>query len=456
MHTVLFTYFPTTLMKQSTTPRVCVIGAGCSGITALKNLLQAGVTDVVCYEQNSEVGGNWIFTAGESHSSVCETTHIISSKTLSGYMDFPMPEDYPDYPSHDQVLAYFQSYARHFNLHPYIQFNTTVQSAVKHPDESWEITLDNGSVERFDYLFVANGHHSVPRMPQLPGVFEGEFLHSHSYKSSNPYRGKKVLVIGAGNSGCDCAVEISRVAEHVGISIRSPKYIVPKFFLGKPTDTFNEVMSFLPKPLLRFLQKISLKIQIGSYESYGLKTPDYPVVKSHPTLNSELLYKIRHGKVHPRKGISKVSGHEVTFTDGTTESYDVLLAATGYKITFPFFDADFLDYSEADRIPLYLRMFHPNHPSLVLIGLFQPQGAIWPLSDYQAKLAANYVMGRWQMPQNVETLAEADSDFIEREFIKSKRHTIEVHYHPFLRTLARQIPKGAPEWSGVPSQAVHS
>ncbi len=419
--------------------KVCIIGAGCSGITAVKNLVEAGIKDVVCYEQNADVGGNWIFSAQPSHSSVCETTHIISSKTMSEYSDFPMPEDYPDYPSHKQVLDYFRSYAEHFGLYDYIKFNTKVEQVRKNADETWLLTLADGTQDTFDYLMLANGHHSVPRLPNLEGNFTGDFIHSHAYKNNRAYEGKRVLVIGSGNSGCDCAVETSRVAEKVAISIRNPNYIIPKFFLGKPTDTFNKQLQYFPKFLTGILQKITLRIQLGKYEDYGLESPKFAVTKSHPTLNSELLYKIRHGKVHPRKGIQKVAGEKVFFSNGIVEEYDAIIAATGYKIATPFFEKAFVDYSEADRVPLYLRMFHPRHKNLIFIGLVQPQGAVWPLSDAQARLAAKYIKGQFELPENLEQLAEKDSDFIDQEFVKAKRHTIEVHYLPYLKKLQRQL-----------------
>jgi hypothetical protein len=431
-------------MKKS--PTVAVIGAGCSGIAAVKHLLQAGASSVRCFEQNSDVGGNWIYSAQESHSSVCETTHLISSKSLSQYLDFPMPEHYPDYPSHEQVLAYFRAYARHFGLYEYIQFNTRVVKAEKVEGESWRLTLDSGELACFDYLLVANGHHSQPRYPQLPGHFKGQILHAHQYKNNAPFAGRRVLVIGAGNSGCDCASEISRVADFVAISMRRPHYIIPKFFLGRPTDTFNKSLLWLPKPILNLLRKLSLRIQIGDYRDYGLERPSFPVTMDHPTLNSELLYRIRHGKVHPRRGIRRIEGYEITFDDGLRESYDVLLAATGYKIAFPFFDKKFINYEEAERVPLYLRMFHPEHPTLIFIGLAQPQGAIWPLSDAQSQLAANYIMGRWPRPGRIAELAERESDQIAKEFLISKRHAIEVHFHPYLKRLLKEIPEGAPRW----------
>ena len=430
--------------------RVCVIGAGCSGITAIKNLLQAGVKDIVCYEQQGQIGGNWVYTAEVGHSSVCETTHIISSKKLSEYCDFPMPDEYPDYPSHKQLLSYFESYVKHFGLEPYIRFNTRVEKVAKIDQEKWEITGDDGSIEVFDFLLIANGHHADPRHPAWVEDFDGTYLHSHAFKTNEPFRGKNVLVVGAGNSGCDCAVESSRVAKNVWISMRRPHYIIPKFFLGKPTDTFNKGLTFLPEWIAGPLRRLTLKIQIGKYEDYGMKSPDFPIIKDHPTLNSELLYKIRHGKVIPRPGVDHIEGKTVVFSDGSKEEVDVIIGATGYKISTPFFDEEFLDFRESERVELYLRMFHPDHPSLIFIGLVQPQGAVWPLSDAQSQLAANYITGNYSLTGNVSELAKKDSDYIDRSFLKRKRHTIEVHYHPYLRSIQKQIPGNAPKWTKNP------
>lgn len=439
-------------------PRIAVIGAGCSGITALKNLLEAGLTNTVCYEGNTDVGGNWIYSEKPSHSSVCETTHIISSKTMSAYLDYPMPEDYPDYPSHAQVLAYFRSYARHFGLYDYIQFSTRVERAIPvvppaprlapggqaaaTPETGWQLKLSSGETEWFDYLVLANGHHNVPRHPEkIRADFKGEYLHSHDYKKAAPFAGKRVLVVGGGNSACDCAVEISRVAERVDISLRSPKYIIPKFLLGRPTDTFNEATRRLPHWLAEKIRRVGLFLQVGDYHSYGLEKPSVGVTKLHPTLNSELLYKIRHGRVHPHKGVERVVGKLVTFADGSSREFDTLVAATGFKIAFPFFDSSFLNYEEADRVPLYLRMFHADHPRLIFIGLVQPQGAVWPLSDAQARLAAAYIKGEYTLPSDIAARAEADSDRIEKNFVRAKQLTIEVHYHDYLEQVQRELRK---------------
>lgn len=422
-------------------PNVAIIGAGCSGLTTLKNMLQAKVGNVTCFEQNDQIGGNWLFSEKESHSSVCETTHIISSKTLSSFHDYPMPVDYPDYPSHQQVWKYFHDYATHFDLFPHIKFSTPVIEAKLQKDNKWALQLGTGEIKIFDYLIVANGHHSKPRIPEELTAFKGELLHSHLYKSNKPFYEKRVLVVGAGNSGCDCAVEISRVARYTAISLRNPQYIIPKFFLGQPTDTFNKGMTWLPSFIANPLRRFALFIQVGRYKDYGLPEPNFAVTKVHPTLNSELLYKIRHGKVTPRAGIKKIENKEVFFNDGKQETFDTIIAATGYKISFPFFHKELINWEEGNSVPLYLRMFHPSYKNLIFIGLFQPQGAVWPLSDYQAQLAAKYISQKWRPKGDIKELAEKDAREISKEFLAAKRHTIEVHYHSFLGKLKKELGK---------------
>lgn len=423
--------------QVSLSPRIAIIGAGCSGLAAIKVLAENGLTNLVCFEKNDQIGGNWVFTASESHSSVCETTHIISSKWLSHYSDFAMPADYPDYPSHQQVLAYFQAYAQKFGLEKYIRFNAEILKAEKIEGERWRLHLNDGSVEEFDCLLVANGHHSTPRHPSWAADFTGQYLHSHSFKNNKGFEGKRILVVGAGNSGCDCAVETSRVAAQVDISVRTPQYIVPKFFLGKPTDTFAANMLWLPRPVQDVLHKISVRMQVGRYRYYGLPEPDFPPTRSHPTVNSEMLEKIRHGKVHPRPGIVRVEGRAVHFTDGSSAEYDTIIAATGYRIQFPFFDKNFINWEDATNVPLYLRMFHPEHKSLFFIGLVQPQGSVWPLSEAQSRLAAKVLKGQFSLPTNLPQLAAEEGKAVEREFLKSPRHSVEVHFLPYLKKLEK-------------------
>lgn len=435
-------------MKRDTSDRVCVIGAGPSGLTAAKNLLQVGLRNIVVYEKGDQVGGNWVFSTRPGHSSVFETTHTVSSKRMSQFEDFPMPADYPDYPSHRQMLAYFQEYARHFGLIPCIQFNTEVQRAEKQPDETWKITLGDGRVEVFDHLLVANGHHWNPRFPSYPGTFTGQFLHSHDYKSATGFKDQRVLIIGGGNSACDIAVETSRVSAFTGISMRRGYYIIPKFSLGKPADVMAEPFARLPDFIRMFLFRLTVKLNVGDYAAYGLERPRHDVLQGHVTLNSEMLYFIRHGKVHPRPDIARFEGRTVHFVDGRAEEYDTIIACTGFIITHPFFERSFIDYSEGD-VPLFLRVFHPAHRSLYFIGLVQPQGSIWPLADAQSQLVANYIIGQYQLPLDMDARIRRDVESIRRNFLNTPRHTIEVEFHKHLWAVQKEIPANAPRWTEV-------
>jgi cation diffusion facilitator CzcD-associated flavoprotein CzcO len=433
-------------MKRNRDARVAIIGAGPSGITAGKNLIQAGVKNFVIYEKSDQVGGNWVFNDRTQHSSVYETTHLISSRHYSEYFDYPMPADYPDYPSHTQMLTYFQGYANHFGVMPYIQFNTEVTKAEEQPDKTWKLTLSNGKVEIFDHLMVANGHHWDPRLPDYEGEFTGEFIHSHTYKRAAPFAGKRVLVIGAGNSACDISVETARVSAFTAISMRHGQYIVPKFIYGQPPDVVNARVAWLPSWIRMPLFYLTLRLAIGRYEDYGLEKPKHGMLQAHVTNNSEILYAIRHGKVHVRKDIKRFNGKQVEFVDGRTEEFDTIIAATGFRITFPFFDKSLLSFEEGVP-PLFQHVFHPEHPSLTFIGLVQPLGSVWPLSDLHAKLAANYIIGNYNLPADVHKRIEKYIEHMKRDFVQSSRHTIEVEFQNHIRALNKEIPANAPAWT---------
>ena len=228
--------------------KVCVIGAGPSGITAARNLLEHSL-DVTVYDYGNEVGGNLVFSEVSSHSSVFETTHIISSKSLSQYEDFPMPAHYPDYPSHEQLANYFQNYARHFNLYDHIQFNTLVERCERDAAKKWHVTTSKNAIKKteiFDALAVCNGHHWKPRYPEYSGTFTGKIMHSHDVKRFADFTGKRVLVIGGGNSACDVAVESSRFSNGTDISWRRGYWVIPKFIFGNPSDTVGGLVRFLP------------------------------------------------------------------------------------------------------------------------------------------------------------------------------------------------------------------
>ncbi|WP_424962571.1 flavin-containing monooxygenase [Ekhidna sp.] len=425
--------------------RVCVIGAGPSGITALKNILDEEI-ETVCFDRNDRVGGNWIYSEKPSHSSVFETTHIISSKLLSQYEDYTWDdhgEEVADYPSHQQLASYFQGYARHFGLLDHIQFETTVKQVERISEEEWKVTIENKDgqhVETFSDLIVCNGHHWNPRMPEYQGTFDGEFLHSHDFKKAEPFRDKRVLVIGGGNSACDVAVETSRISKKTSISWRRGYRIIPKFMFGKPSDVVGSGMTWLPVKIRSLLSQLLIRIFIGPNKNYGLQEPDHNFGQTHPVINDELLYRIRHGKVHPKVDIEKLDGHTVHFKDGSKEDVDVIIACTGFIISHPFLDESLINYSDGP-VPLYLKMMHPTMDNLFFVGLFQPLGCIWPGAELQAKIIARQLSGKWKRPKNIERLTEKEVSNPHYKQLKTPRHTITVDYHVFRRQLLNELPK---------------
>jgi hypothetical protein len=421
--------------------RVAVVGAGPCGIAALKALLAEG-HEAVAFEQTGRIGGNWVFRPEPSHSSVCETTHIISSRRWSSYEDFPMPAHYPDYPSHAQVLAYFEAYAQHFGLAPHIRLRVRVERAERDAGGGWTLHLGGESgagSERFDALLVANGHHWDPFIPEVAGRFDGEVMHSHSFKRAEPFRGLRVLVVGAGNSACDVAVESCRVAGFVGLSVRRGQHIVPKFLRGRPADDNHAGLRWIPGVLRQRLLAAGLRLVQGSYADYGLPEPDVGLLEMHPTVNSELLYFIRHGRIHPRPAVACFDGADVVFTDGRREPYDRVLFATGYNIRFPFLDPSLVPWVDADTIPLYRKMIPDGVEDLYFIGLFQPLGCIWPLADLQARIAARALSGRWRRPSDLGSRIAREQAQPHYRFQRSRRHAVEVDYHRFRAELLAEL-----------------
>jgi cation diffusion facilitator CzcD-associated flavoprotein CzcO len=423
-----------------------VIGAGPCGLTALKNVLQAGCRRVVCYEEHCGIGGNWAFTDDPLRSSVHECTHLISSRRMSSFDDFPMPGDYPDFPSHRQLLAYFTDYARAFRLAPYIRLGAHVEQCTLGADGRWTVRVAaNGEtrVELFDSLLVCSGHHREAFVPDYPGTFTGTIVHSSAYKRPDPFRGQRVLVVGAGNSAVDVAVDVSRLAARTALSMRAGTYFIPKLMFGRPTDVgYAFWRSKMPRPLLQAALKLWLRLTVGRWEDYGLQAPTGAPLEQHPTLNSGVLDALRHGRLVARRGIERYNGNAVRFTEGGEEEFDVIIMGTGFRTSFPFLPGWVADWDPARTPPLYLKMMHPTVPSLFFIGLFQPLGCIWRLADYQARIAALQISGRLTRPADIEARIRHEVAHPHHRYDPSPRHAIEVDYHAFRRELMGELRRG--------------
>jgi cation diffusion facilitator CzcD-associated flavoprotein CzcO len=433
---------------MSAVPTTCVIGAGISGLTAGKALADQDLP-YTCFEASDDIGGNWYFGNPNGRSSAYRSLHIDTYRDSVSFRDMPMGEDYPDYPHHERIRAYINDYAEAFSLRERIRFETEVERAERYPDGGWRITLGNGSVEEFDFLAVGNGHHWDPRYPEFPGSFDGETLHSHHYIGPDDpldLYGKRVLVVGIGNSAVDIVSELSRkgVAEKVFISTRSGAWVIPKYLFGQPIGKLVKTTPYLPLKLQRWLARPIPYLASGRPEDFGLPHPNHDFLEAHPTVSSELLLRLGSGDAVAKPNVAELQGDRVGFEDGSTEEIDAIIWATGYKISFPFFDPEFLSAPD-NRLPLYKRIFVPGIDDLALIGFAQTVPTLFPFIELQSKLVARYVAGDYALP-SVAEMEEAIRRDQERYFgsvLDRPRHTMQVDWYVYERDIwSKEIPAG--------------
>lgn len=427
--------------------KVCIIGAGSSGLTACQVLAARGIP-FDCFEKGSAIGGNWRYGNDNGTSSAYKSLHINSARKLMSYKAFPMPDDYPDYPSHWQVAKYFDDYAERFGLAEKITFRAEV-TAAEPAEGGWSVTVEDADGERrteaYRAVVVANGHHWKPRWPEPPfpgaDAYEGEQMHVHHYREPDVLEGKRVLVLGIGNSAVDVAVESSRIAEKTFLAMRRGAYVLPKFLGGKPIDeSAPPVMTYLPISVQRFFFNRLLKMSIGEMTDYGLPKPDHKLLEAHPTVSSELLPRLGHGDITAKPNISRFAGgRSVRFDDSSEEEIDLVIYCTGYAISFPFLD-ERVFVARDNRMPLYQRVVSAENPGLYFVGFVQPLGPIMPIAETQAEWIADLLSGRAALPPVAEMQKEvADYErWLKKRFVASKRHTIEVDFHPYLRAIGRE------------------
>ena len=439
--------------------KFCIIGAGSSGIAAAKNFLAAGAP-FDCLEREDDVGGNWYF--GASCSRVYASTHLVSSKVLTEYSDFPMPQEWPEYPSHRQALQYLREYARRFGLYERIEFGVGVERVEpaddgtlsgrlgvprRDKDLGWAVKLTNGEERLYRGVVIANGHNWDPRWPEYPGTFAGEAIHSAEFKSADLLRGKRVLVVGGGNSGCDIACEAALHGESATLSTRRAYHVLPKFFRGRPIDQANELLLWLRVPLWarRAASAVVNHVALGPAWRTGVPKPDHRLFESHPILNSQIHHHVGHGRLALRPDVKRFDGRRVEFVDGSSAEFDLVIYATGYRVTIPFIDRAHLNWKgEAPR--LFMNVFHPERDDLFCIGLIQPDSGQFGLVDYQAKLVANYLTAMERSPARAEKFrrlkASAGPDLGSGvRYLASPRHALEVEHYSYRRRLQKLATK---------------
>jgi cation diffusion facilitator CzcD-associated flavoprotein CzcO len=435
-----------------------VIGAGPMGLAAARNLQKQGIA-FTSFELHDDVGGLW--DIDNPHSTMYDTAHLISSKRMTEFSEFPMRDSVAFYPHHTELRRYFRDFAEHFKLKSHCEFSTKVLSM--EPEGSrWRLVSECKGEQQsrlFDGVLIANGTLHTPNMPALPGIFAGKLMHSSEYRSPSAFQGKRVLIVGCGNSGADIAVDAVHHAASVDISLRRGYYFLPKFIKGRPIDTLGGKFK-LPRPLKQRMDAAMIRMIVGKPSDYGLPNPDYRLYESHPVVNSLVLHHLGHGDIKARRDIRQIDGHTVTFSDGESADYDLILMATGYLLDYPFIDRSHLNWPIGEHAPqLYLNVFHPHYNNLFMMGMIEAAGLGWEGRNQQARLVALFIREQqrgsaagnaFKEVKQEQAGASLDGGYA---YIKLARMAYYVNKDAYLQALKTHIDKLEASTPAVPAAA---
>jgi putative flavoprotein involved in K+ transport len=306
---------------------IVIVGGGAAGLSAAVALKRVGL-DAVILDKDREIGGTWTRRY--------DRLHLHTIRPLSGLAHYPIPRELPTYLARDQFIAYLRDYSQRFGL----QIVTgcparKVRLDTDSTQPAWLVESDCGAW-RCRVVVIATGHYNIPVLPAWPGQAEyrGTLAHSVEYRSGRPYAGKRVLVIGAGNSGTEIAADL---AEHgatfVAISIRRPPPIVPRDPFGMPVQRSGIMLSRLPPHIADRLGRLVARLALGDLTRYGIGAPAWlPYSARHvPVIDVGFVAELKRGRVHVRPNIARFTPGGVVYEDGRAEDFDDVIAATGFR-----------------------------------------------------------------------------------------------------------------------------
>ncbi|XP_061634381.1 flavin-containing monooxygenase 5-like [Phyllopteryx taeniolatus] len=441
--------------------KVAVIGAGPSGLSAIKACLVEDLQPT-CFESSDDLGGLWKFkeVSEPNRASIYRSLTINISKEMICYSDFPIPADYPNYMHHSKILNYFRMYADHFKLLQHIRFQTAVKSVKPRSDYArtgkWEVVTENrdGKEEThvFDAVICCSGHYTYRNLPlqDFPGLdtFQGRYFHSWDYKGPEDMHGKRVVVVGIGNSGSDIAVESSKFAEQVYMSTRRGAWVIRQVSDdGLPVDMkYNTrfvhiLFQLFPINFFNWFGENKLNAMYD-HTMYALR-PKHRLFSQIPVINDDLPFKILSGSVIIKPNVEEIRGSSVLFEDGSVvEKVDTIVFATGYNYDFPYLPANAL-YKSGHRVGLYKHVFPPNleHPTLAVVGFIHALGAIMPQAEMQARWVVHVLKGQKKLPSSQAMLkaVEKDTKQMEQSYIVSKLAPLQVDFVSYMDDLAGEI-----------------
>jgi hypothetical protein len=427
----------------------CVIGAGPAGLAVARALAERDLP-YTHIERHTGPGGLW--DIDNPGSPMYESAHFISSKTLSGFGGYPMPDHFADFPPHRQILSYLTSFAEAYGLRERIEFGIEVRNVAKNADGTWTVTRADGRESVHRQVVVCTGSQWHPNIPELPGEFTGEVRHTVTYRSADEMRGKRVLVVGAGNSGLDIACDAARVADHAVISMRRGYWFIPKHLFGRPVDTIAAGGPHLPVWLQQMLFGALLRLLNGDPRRLGLQKPDHKLFQTHPAINSMLLHHLQHGDITAKPGLARTEGRTVDFTDGTSDDFDLILLATGYVHKVPAAQRYFGDEQHPD---LYLSAFSREHEGLFGVGFVETNSGAYRLFDTQAQLIASFLHDSQRGFPTAERFARmirSDRPDLTGglKFVDSPRHTGYVHSEAIVKYLGKVAVRMGWRTEGLP------
>lgn len=393
-------------MSKTTLEKYAVIGAGPCGVAMIRCLAKMDIP-FQAFEYHSEVGGIW--NTENPLSTVYDSAHLISSKGMTQYDEFPFENKVADFPHNKILKNYFIGFAEHFNLKKFIRFNSAITKVDRNDDGTWTIDYKDVKTnetysEKYKGVLLATGlfNKGNENTPKWPGVetFSGELVHAANYRSNDLFANKRVLIVGCGNSAADIAIDAVHRAKTVDMSVRRGYYFVPKYIFGKPMDTVNSSFKkFIPSGIKKNIDKRILKWFAGDPQRFGFPKPDYDLFESHPVINSYLLQHIGHGDIDIVTDIVKIDGSTVYFKDGSSNDYDMILTATGYHIKFKYIDHELLNWKGACP-KLHMNVFHPKFDNLFVLGMIEATGIGWQGRYDQAEMVAKYIKQKDTNPES--------------------------------------------------------
>lgn len=423
--------------------RVAVIGAGACGLCAAKYLLEAGF-DVTVFEIGTQIGGMWCYRNDNGRSSAYRTLHINTSRGVTRFSDLDFDASTQDFPDHVDMHRYLVAYADHFGVTPHIRFGSRVTALIPRFQPSrdpprWELGLEDGSRETFDAVIVASGHLTRPlHAPELQ-AFGGEYLHAHDYREPEPFVGKRICVVGIGNSACDIASDVCVTSPKCVLVARSGVVILPKLMFGRAfTDITARIQHpWIPRRLRRRIIRLLVWLAHGDMAKLGFKRP---TALTHVTSNATVVADIAYRRIAVKQGIQSIDGNRVRFVDGSEEAFDVLIAATGYRIDLDFVPKEILA-AEENRLDLYMRMVPPDWPGLFFMGFFNTDTALNMVFEHQARWVRELLLDNARLP-DAATMHSAITErtaWYARQYKESIRHSIEEEHVRYLTDLSSTL-----------------